>query len=80
MHDCRCVSPDAPTNPVVYWLGLFDTAQTEFLINKSKGPYRLDLGDVMYAPNIQTDKLVRALRNGSLALILACLALLCRPL
>lgn len=60
----RCVSPDAPTNPVLYWLGRFDPAATEFLLEGSKGPIRLDLGDVLYAPNIQTDALVSTVSHS----------------
>lgn len=52
---CRCVSPDAPTNPVLYYLGRYDPAETEFILDGAKGPIRLDLGDILYAPNIQTD-------------------------
>lgn len=52
---CSCVSPDAPTNPVLYYLGRFDPAETKFILEGSKGPIRLDLGDILYAPNIQTD-------------------------
>ena len=50
-----CVSPDAPTNPVLYWLGDFDAHSTRFLLEKAKGPIRLDLGDVLYAPNLMVD-------------------------
>lgn len=50
-----CVSPDAPTNPVLYWLGGYDTQRTEFLLNGAKGPLRLDLGDILYAPNLLVD-------------------------
>jgi hypothetical protein len=52
---CSCISPDAPTNPVLYYLGRFDPAETKFNLEGSKGPIRLDLGDILYAPNIQTD-------------------------
>lgn len=57
---CSCISPDAPTNPVLYYLGRFDPAETKFILEGSKGPIRLDLGDILYAPNIQTDAEVRA--------------------
>ena len=50
-----CVSPDAPTNPVLYWLGNYDVLRTEFLLNGAKGPLRLDLGDILYAPNLLVD-------------------------
>jgi len=50
-----CVSPDAPTNPVLYWMGGFDAAATRFDLATASGPHRLDLGDVLYAPNLMTD-------------------------
>lgn len=52
------VSPDAPTNPVLYWVGhLADGSDTEFDLGNAKGPFRLDLGDILYAPNVcQDDK------------------------
>ena len=52
-----CVSPDAPTNPVLYWTGPFDAAATppRFGLEEASGPHRLDLGDVLYAPNLMTD-------------------------
>jgi len=50
-----CVSPDAPTNPVLYWLGNLDSASTRFLLEGAKGPLRLDLGDILYAPNLMVD-------------------------
>ncbi|KAL4420475.1 hypothetical protein ABPG75_010131 [Micractinium tetrahymenae] len=52
------VSPDAPTNPVLYWMGhVQDTEAARFELETAKGPYRLDLGDVLYAPNVcQDDK------------------------
>ena len=50
-----CVSPDAPTNPVLYWLGNFDSESTRFLLEGAKGPLRLDLGDILYAPNLMVD-------------------------
>jgi hypothetical protein len=50
-----CISPDAPTNPVLYWLGAFDAASTRFQLKEAKGPMRLDLGDVLYAPNVMMD-------------------------
>ena len=51
-----CVSPDAPTNPSLYWLGSFSEAKGTFDLDSAKGPYRLDLGDVLYAPNIMKDE------------------------
>lgn len=50
-----CVSPDAPTNPVLYWLGNFDNKTSSFLLEKAKGPLQLDLGDILYAPNLMVD-------------------------
>ena len=50
-----CVSPDAPTNPVLYWTGPFDPSSTRFGLEEASGPHRLDLGDVLYAPNLMSD-------------------------
>jgi hypothetical protein len=58
-----CISPDAPTNPVLYWLGLFDAKATRFLLDGAKGPLRLDLGDTLYAPNLMLDEQVGALSS-----------------
>lgn len=53
------VSPDAPTNPVLYWTGHMLDKNTEecpkFDIDNAKGPYRLDFGDILYAPNVCQD-------------------------
>lgn len=50
-----CVSPDVPTNPALYWLGNYDGGTKQFDLASSLGPYRLDLGDVLYAPNVLRD-------------------------
>ena len=50
-----CVSPDAPTNPVIYWMGHFDPGPVKFRLEDAAGPFRLDLGDTIYAPNILQD-------------------------
>eukprot|EP00192_Tetraselmis_astigmatica_P024784 CAMPEP_0117660726 /NCGR_PEP_ID=MMETSP0804-20121206/7120_1 /TAXON_ID=1074897 /ORGANISM="Tetraselmis astigmatica, Strain CCMP880" /LENGTH=696 /DNA_ID=CAMNT_0005467471 /DNA_START=398 /DNA_END=2488 /DNA_ORIENTATION=+ len=44
-----CVSPDAPTNPVYYFLGSYNG--TTFDLDNAKGPLLLDLGNTVYAPN-----------------------------
>lgn len=62
------VSPDAPTNPVLYWTGFVDEEAAvvnedeyaektgpRFVMETAKGPYRLDLGDILYAPNVCRD-------------------------
>lgn len=55
------VSPDAPTNPVLYWTGHVNDASgsggpyPKFCMETAKGPYRLDLGDILYAPNVCQD-------------------------
>ena len=54
-----CISPDAPINPVLYWLGAFDQQNTKFILEGAKGPLKLDLGDVLYAPNLMIDGQVR---------------------
>ncbi|GLC44182.1 Putative beta-Fructufuranosidase [Pleodorina starrii] len=50
-----CISPDACTNPSYYWLGPYDPATKRFDLDAAQGPFRLDLGDVLYAPNILHD-------------------------
>ena len=50
-----CISPDAPTNPVLYWLGNMAPEGTRFLLKDAKGALHLDLGDILYAPNIMVD-------------------------
>lgn len=50
-----CISPDAPTNPVLYFLGNMSHSPTQFLLDGAKGPLQLDLGDVLYAPNFLID-------------------------
>lgn len=50
-----CISPDAPTNPVLYWLGAYDHQNTKFILEGAKGPLKLDLGDILYAPNLMID-------------------------
>lgn len=54
-----CISPDAPINPVLYWLGAFDEQNTKFILEGAKGPLKLDLGDILYAPNLMIDGQVR---------------------
>lgn len=48
-----CISPDAPENPVLCWLG--DYVDGRFDMEYAEGPFRLDLGDVLYAPNVTRD-------------------------
>lgn len=50
-----CISPDAPTNPVLYYLSTMDKDACRFQLEGAKGPLRLDLGDVLYAPNCMDD-------------------------
>ena len=45
-----CVSPDRPTNRVMYWTGDFD-GQT-FNLPSAAGPFSVDCGDVLYAPSV----------------------------
>lgn len=47
-----CVSPDAPTNPAIGWIGAFNQEELIFEKDLSSTPFRLDLGDVLYAPNL----------------------------
>jgi len=44
-----CVSPDEPSNPTLYWIGHFDGEH--FDLENADGPYALDLGNTLYAPN-----------------------------
>lgn len=57
-----CISPDAPTNPVICYLGQYE--DLKFNLEEAKGPFRLDLGDIMYAPNISEDPQGRTLLWG----------------
>lgn len=43
---------------IQYWLG--DYAEGKFDLQGADGPFPLDLGDIMYAPNVLTDKHVSA--------------------
>jgi len=47
------VSPDAATNPTIYWIGSYRGGR--FDLPRAIGPFRLDLGDVLYAPNLLED-------------------------
>lgn len=62
-----CISPDAPTNPVLYWLSTFDAAATRFLLEHAKGPLRLDLGDTLYAPNLMLDEEARIIPSSTVS-------------
>ncbi|KXZ49898.1 hypothetical protein GPECTOR_19g349 [Gonium pectorale] len=48
--------PDACTNPSYYWLGAYDASTKKFDLENAAGPFRLDLGDVLYAPNTLNDE------------------------
>ncbi|KAK9812554.1 hypothetical protein WJX73_008374 [Symbiochloris irregularis] len=52
-------SPDAPTNPAIYWLGTLENGK--FPIEKAEGPFRLDIGNVAYAVNSMRDQQGRTL-------------------
>jgi len=62
------VSPDAPTNPVLFWIGHMVLSPPsspsttsaalrcpKFDIANAHGPFKLDLGDILYAPNVCQD-------------------------
>lgn len=51
------ISPDACTNPTLYYLGSY--ADGKFDLSTAIGPYRMDLGDIFYAPNIMADAKVQ---------------------
>lgn len=59
-----CVSPDYCVNMAQYYLG--DYAAGKFDLEKASGPHALDLGDIMYAPNLLTDKHVSRGPAGAL--------------
>lgn len=50
-----CISPDAPTNPVLYWLGHVNENDV-FCLDEARKFSRLDLGDILYAPNLTEDE------------------------
>lgn len=50
------VSPDYCVNMIQYWLGDYANANGKFDLHNADGPHLLDLGDIMYAPNVLTDK------------------------
>eukprot|EP00775_Hariotina_reticulata_P002344 gene2344-2651_t len=56
------ISPDACTNPSIYWLGRYTAGR--FDLDNAKGPIRLDLGDVLYAPNVMRDDYGRVIMWG----------------
>ena len=43
----------------VYYLGAFRPAAGAFDLGSALGPFRLDLGDIFYAPNTLADPQVR---------------------
>jgi sucrose-6-phosphate hydrolase SacC (GH32 family) len=51
-----CVSPDYCVNMARYWLGHYEEGR--FDLQQADGPHLLDLGDILYAPNLLTDKQV----------------------
>ncbi|WIA41557.1 hypothetical protein OEZ86_008923 [Tetradesmus obliquus] len=56
------ISPDACTNPTIYWLGRYSNGR--FDLENAKGPLRLDLGDTLYAPNVMRDDAGRVILWG----------------
>ncbi|KAF6258531.1 hypothetical protein COO60DRAFT_1107801 [Scenedesmus sp. NREL 46B-D3] len=56
------ISPDACTNPTIYWLGRYHNGR--FDLDNAKGPLRLDLGDTLYAPNVMRDDAGRVVLWG----------------
>jgi beta-fructofuranosidase len=53
-----CVSPDYCVNVPLCYLGSY--AAGSFELQPAAAPQRLDLGDILYAPNVLTDAQVRA--------------------
>lgn len=71
-----CISPDAPINPVLYWLGAYDQQNTKFILEGAKGPLKLDLGDTLYAPNLMIDGQVRLAHLSCVLVCIWCLLFL----
>ncbi|KAI3425312.1 hypothetical protein D9Q98_009077 [Chlorella vulgaris] len=76
--------PHSPCNPVLYWVGSLDESATRFDVGGASGPYRLDQGEVLYAPNVCGDAQGRLLlwawlqerrRPGTVAKYAGCLSL-----
>ena len=89
-----CISPDACTNPTLYWLGDLSTSTLTgrrrdpsfggsdsaalplhspvFELGSALGPHRLDLGDILYAPNLVKDPQVRDDGSGELRNCIPC--------
>ena len=49
----HCFSVSAGVCPAIYWLGCYGDGR--FDLESADGPLALDLGDVLYAPNLLTD-------------------------
>jgi hypothetical protein len=60
-----CVSPDYCVNVPLAYLGSYAAGRFDFdtAAAAAAGPQRLDLGDILYAPNILTDDQVRAMQT-----------------
>jgi hypothetical protein len=56
-----CVSPDYCVNTSEYWLGIYDATTATFDLEGAQGPFKLDLGDILYAPNLLQDNKVGGL-------------------
>ena len=48
-----CITSDAPSNAVLYWMGSYDPETVTFRLAEAVGTFRLDMGDTIYAPNLQ---------------------------
>lgn len=59
-----CMSPDGPWQPVYYWIGELSEDGLRFDVDKAFGPYRLDAGDILYAPRAAHDNRGRVLLWG----------------
>lgn len=57
------VSPDYCVNMIQYYLGNY--ADGRFDLDGADGPFPLDLGDIMYAPNMLTDKHVSLVKAAA---------------
>eukprot|EP00887_Chlorella_sp_A99_P000132 scaffold16.g132.t1 len=79
-----CVPPNSPSNPVLAWVGHMEEGW-RFDLTGAHGPFRMDLGDCLYAPSVCRDTMGDRLllwgwqeerrRPGSVATYSGCLTL-----
>lgn len=59
-----CISPDGPWQAVLYWIGELSEDGKHFDVHNAYGPYRLDAGEVLYAPRAALDNRGRPMLWG----------------